>query len=250
MNALDLSPSLRKLKSLAWQVREMLRGRPAGSLVDHASRRYSQNGEDGMLAELFRRIGPGNRTFVEFGVGDGAQCNTRALAEDGWTGVWLEATLADSAAARKKAPAGVRVEQAFLTRENVARELERAGVSRNVDLMSIDVDGNDYHLWQALSDFAPRAVVIEYNATLEPGVDWVMPYDPAHRWDYSNRFGASLTALANGAPDYRLIACDEQGVNAFFVRAEDAAAFPCPGDVALHYMSPKYCGLAFGHPSR
>lgn len=241
--------SLRTLKALVWQVRERLRPCPPGSLLHHASSRYSQNGEDGMLAELFRRIGPGTRTFVEFGVGDGMQCNTRALAEDGWTGVWLEADEHLARAAQEKAPPGVRVFHRFLTRENVAATLAEAGVSRNVDLLSIDVDGNDYHLWQALLGLEARAVVIEYNASREPGVDWVMPYDPEHRWDLTDHFGASLDALANLSADYRLVACDAQGVNAFFVRG-DASAFPAPGDVHHHYMSPKYCGLAFGHPPR
>ena len=246
MSALDLSPAARTFKALAWRMRERLRPRPRESLLHHAVRRYSQNGEDGMLAELFRRVGPGTRTFVEFGVGDGAQCCTRALAEAGWTGLWIDP------GAIASAPAGVRTRQAFLTRENVAEVLLENGVSRNVDLLVVDVDGNDYHLLAALlaEGFAPRALVVEYNASVEPGVSWVMPYDPAHRWDLSNRFGASLTALAALARDHRLVACDAEGVNAFFVAEALAHAFPCPGDVDAHYMSPKYCGLAFGHPSR
>lgn len=252
MNALDLSPGVRAVKALSWRVRERLRPRAAASLLHHAARVHSQNGEDGILAEIFRRIGAGKSTFCEFGVGDGSECNTRALALSGWSGVWLEASAGCAAAARVGKPESVRVVETYLTRENVALELERAGVSRNVDLLSVDVDGNDYHLWQALERFHPRAVVIEYNASLEPGADWVMPYDPAHRWDLTNRFGASLSALARlgGARGYQLVACEEQGVNAFFVTDADAHHFDRPGDVHLHYMSPKYCGLAFGHPSR
>ena len=250
---LALSPAERLARALAWRAREAWRGRPPGSLLPHEARRHSQNGEDGILAEIFRRIGPGARTFVEFGVGDGRQCNTRALAEDGWSGAWLEADPPSAAAARETACGwSIAVHEAFLTAENADGVLAGNGISRNVDLMSIDVDGNDYHLWRALGSFAPRAVVIEYNASIEPGTDWVMDYLPEHRWDLSNRFGASLDAYARLARDrgYQLIACDSQGVNAFFVRDADAALFLRPGDVRFHYMSPKYCGLAFGHPSR
>ena len=250
--ALELSPALRTVKALSWLVRERLRPRPAGSLLDFEAKRHSQNGEDGVIAEIFRRIGPGARTFVEFGVGDGRECNTRALALDGWSGVWLEGDAEPAARARAGCPGNVTVSQAFLTAENVGGALESAGVSRNVDLMSIDVDGNDYHLWRALEGFAPRVVVIEYNASVEPGRSWVMPYDPQYRWDLTNRFGASLEALCELATSrgYQLVACDSRGVNAFFVNGREARPFAHPGDVRFHYMSPKYCGLAFGHPSR
>lgn len=250
---LDLSPAARTVKALAWRLRERVRARPPGGLLAHELSRTSQNGEDGIVAEIFRRIGAGGQSFVEFGVGDGRECNTRALALEGWSGVWLEADGEAADRARAHAPVErVRVHQAFLTAENVGPVLESLHVSRNVDLMSIDVDGNDYHLWAALDGYEPRAVVIEYNAAVEPGRSWVMPYDPAHRWDLTNRFGASLEALCAlaTARGYALVACESRGVNAFFVRACDAHRFARAGEVRFHYMSPKYCGLAFGHPSR
>src|SRR5688572_14772679 len=103
---LDLSRPARAVKALAWRVRERVRPRPERSLLAFEARRHSQNGEDGILAEVFRRIGVGARTFVELGVGDGTQCNTRALASDGWSGVWLEGDADAAARARAVAPAG------------------------------------------------------------------------------------------------------------------------------------------------
>lgn len=231
-------------------VTELKRSRDPGHLARFERRVHSQNGEDGILAEIFRRIGTTDRTFVEFGIEDGAQCNTRHLLESGWQGVWIEGDPAR--AARARTLAGVRpcrVESAFLTRDNVAEVFARAGVPAALDLLSIDVDGNDYHLWEALAGYRARVVAIEYNASFLPGTRWVMPYDPAHVWDRSRHAGASLDSLVELGErlGYVLVGCNWTGVNAFFVQRALAEPFVRPGDVAYHYMSPKYRVRYFGH---
>src|SRR5207248_10726902 len=98
-----------------------------------------------------------------------------------------------------------------------------AGVPGEIDLLVIDVDGNDYWLWEELAtSYRARVVVIEYNGTFPPGISWVMRYDAAHSWDRSCFYGAGLDALPGLAErlGYRLVTCDRNGVNAFLVRPD------------------------------
>jgi hypothetical protein len=146
----------------------------------------------------------------------------------------------------------VRVVHQFLTAENIVSVFGSAEVPPQFDLMVVDVDGNDYWLWSALADhYSPRVVVTEYNATFGPRTKWRMPYNPEHRYDETAYFGASLASFAQLARrhGYRLVGCESMGVNAFFVREEDArAAFDglaaCP---SYHYVAPHYDAW-FGHP--
>ncbi len=215
---------------------------------------FSQNGEDGILGEIFRRVGTTNRFFVECGIQDGSENNTRALLErEGWRGVWIEASGDFAAAARARfASIPVRVIEQHITAANIVKILTEAGVPEEMDLLSIDIDGNDYWIWKETAPFRPRVVVIEYNAAHPPGSTWMMPYDPDHVWDGTNRFGASLDALhaLAIARGYALVGCDSRGVNAFFVRRDVAGGRFSHLDegVAYHYVSPKYNERRFGHP--
>jgi hypothetical protein len=182
----------------------------------------SQNGEDGILREIFRRLGSGDRTFVEFGVGDGRECNAAALIRRGWRGMLLEGDPASYAALRATyaGRSGVTLVPAFVTAENIVAIFRRHAIPLTFDLLSIDVDGNDYWIWEALAAYHPRVVTIEYNAAHPPPERWVMAYAPAHRWAGDGYYGASLESLAALATrlGYALIGTDEHGVNAFFIR--------------------------------
>jgi hypothetical protein len=183
---------------------------------------FSQNGEDGVIQEIVRRVGAGNRTFVEFGIGDGTEGNCVFLAQLlGWRGVFLDA---DPAAYRKLArryeyQAYVSTELAYLEPDTIESVLLRAGVDMEPTVMSIDVDGNDYYLWQALKRIRPRIVVIEYNAALDPSQPLVQPYSTA-RSEGPAFFGASIGAMRRlgASKGYRLVHTELAGVNAFFVR--------------------------------
>jgi hypothetical protein len=227
------------------------------ALTRHEARVHSQNGEDGIIEEIFTRLGAGGRTFVEFGASDGAENCTRNLVEHhGWSGVWFEGDAPTAERARRVVGhLPVRIVERYLDRENIGEEFASAGVDPVPDLMVIDVDGNDYWLWEEVGRrFRPRVVVVEYNATFPPGIRWVMPYDPKHRWDHSYYYGASLDALAElgSRLDYRLVGCDSNGVNAFFVRNDlGVGAFAPSGiDTTEHYVAPKQHALTFGHPKR
>lgn len=211
---------------------------------------YSQNGEDGILEEIFARIGPKDRSFIEIGASDGAENCTRALVESGWNGVWIEGDRAKSIAARRLIDTKpVAVVESFVDRESILSVLAEARASRASDLLVIDVDGNDYWIWEEVaSRYRARVVVIEYNAVMGPRRRWVMPYNAAHQWDETYWHGAGLAALAalGSRLGYTLIGCDSHGVNAFFVLSSEAGPFQSHS-ARYHYVGPRY-GLPFGHP--
>jgi hypothetical protein len=116
--------------------------------------------------------------------------------------------------------------QAFVTRENACELFSQAGIPQEFDLLSIDIDGNDYWVWEALAaHYRPRVVVIEINPAYPPPRRWVMEYNPTHAWRFDNYFGASLESMnALGKRlGYRLIGMESAGVNAFFVREDQLA---------------------------
>jgi hypothetical protein len=197
---------------------------------------YSQNGEDGILLYLFSRIGVTDRRFVEFGIGDGSECNTANLALTfGWRGLLMEAdgALADRARTFYAAQptlrtSSLRVECADVEPDTINELLRRFGVEGELDLLSIDIDGNDYWVWEATEGVSPRVVVIEYNASFGRASSVTVPYRRGfdrYREHVSGYYhGASLGALARLAErkGYLLAGCDSRGTNAFFVRADAA----------------------------
>jgi hypothetical protein len=203
------------------------RGDPL-ALRRHEAQTYSQNGEDGVVAEVFRRIGAEDRFFVEIGVEDGTQNNTRLLLEQGWRGVWVEGDPAAAAAARSRFAAFVEAGALAVvaepaTAETVDRLLDGAGAPAAFDFLSLDIDHNTAHVWRALRRTA-RVACVEYNGCLPPPAALEVPYDPAAAWDGTNWFGAGLKAMERigAAKGMSLVACDGMGVNAFFVAAPEA----------------------------
>jgi hypothetical protein len=192
-------------------------------LERYGFRTYSQNDEDGVIQEIFRRIGVQNSTFVEFGVEDGRESNAALLLYKGWRGLWIECDQRQYRKIRGHFAAQLQtgqlqVRNAFVDRDNISELIAAANLGE-LDLLSIDVDGNDYWIWQALA-IRPRVVVIEFNGKFRPPLKWVMAYNPKHRWDMSDYYGASLQSLADLGREkgYALVGCSLAGVNAFFVR--------------------------------
>ena len=150
-------------------------------LLVHGAQYWSQNFEDGMIAEIFRRVGTASRTFLEIGVGDGSENNTTVLLSDGWSGCWIDGDKAccDAIQAElEKMPKTARrlkLKQAFVSPENIGALLTELGVPQEVDLFSLDIDLNTHHIWAALTDFRPRVVVVEYNAGFPPTQAWIHP---------------------------------------------------------------------------
>ena len=216
----------RRLSSVARLVERADPGIFAGSdLTRFELRAFSQNGEDGVLVEILNRLGVTNRFFVEFGIQNGSEGNCVLLADVfGWSGLFIEGDPDDFAEVRAKyAGTAVRTRHDLVTADRIEEIFSDAGVPEAPDVLSIDIDGNDVYVWDALTGFRPRVVVIEYNAGItEPG-PVAQPHAPARVWDGSGAFGASLEALdvVAGRKGYRLAHTDLTGVNAFYVTEED-----------------------------
>lgn len=227
------------------------------TLAHHELTVYSQGGEDGILSEIFRRIGTTDRRFVEIGIGDALQTNTTYRLALGWNGLWLEAEEAYVERARRRLPDAVgegrlEVRRAFVTPDNAASLLRDAGIPEEFDLLSLDVDRHTWHLWKAIEGFRPRVVVVEYNASIPPSDEWVIPYDEEATWDGTVRFGAGLKSYERLGDEkgYRLVGCNLAGVNAFFVRSDLVDdAFAGPFTAEAHHEPPRYwLKWRIGHP--
>jgi hypothetical protein len=191
---------------------------------------FSQHGEDGIIAEIVRRIGPAcPRSFVEFGAGAGTAGNTIFLADVlGWQGLFIEPAADDFALLESKYQANDRVKTicAFVGPENINELLQRGDLRGGIGVLSIDVDGNDYYVWQAITVAEPALIVIEYNGALPLKKRLVQPLMNAP-WTGTDYFGASLGALVSlGAEKgYFLAHTDLAGLNAFFVHERYRDAF-------------------------
>ncbi len=226
------------------------------SLRKFEKRVYSQNGEDGIIEEIFHRIGTKDRFFVEFGIDYGQENNTRLLLEtQGWKGVWLEGCAQNAERARdffKSLPVNIRNE--FITKDNILNIFSDAKIPKAFDLLSIDIDGNDYWIFKSLleGEFRPRVVAIEFNAKMTPPKRWVMPYDEHYISRQDDLYGASLESLNDLALEfgYSLVGCNSAGVNAFFVNSREAAGKfdGLKENASYHYACPKYSPYYFGHP--
>lgn len=246
----EMSLNWRRLDVERYRMQELATPRYAEPkrLVRHGFKVYSQSDEDGIIQEIFKRIGAASRTFIEFGVETGVECNSVKLLVEGWSGLWIEAapqyvTEIQNQFGPFLAQNKLRLSQNLITAENINAVFEQAGVSGDIDLLSIDIDYNDYWVWKALTTVKPRVVVIEYNATLRPPMSLVVPYEPARSWDGSNYFGASLEALVRLGREkgYRVVGCNYAGANAFFVRDDVAGShFLDPATSEEHYEPPRY----------
>jgi hypothetical protein len=205
---------------------------------------YSQNDEDGIIQEIFARIGTVSKSFVEFGVETGMQNNTLKLLLEGWNGLWLEGSedyvrsiqtrFADVIAERR-----LHASQAFIDRDNI-NALIGTVFQDDIDLISIDIDGNDIYILEALEIVRPRVVVIEYNGKFPPPMNLAQVYNPTHRWRGTDYGGSSLVAITKVAErkGYALVGCNMTGINAFFVRTDLLGDKFCPPWTAEHHFEP------------
>ena len=132
---------------------------------------------------------------------------------------------------------------AFIKKENVVEIFKQLGVPVEVDLLSLDVDQNTYYVWESLGEFKPRVVLIEYNASIPPEIDWKVEYSANRMWDGSQNFGASLKAYERlgSKLGYTLVGCDFTGTNAFFVRNDLVLnKFAAPFTSENHFEAPRY----------
>lgn len=241
-----LEPLAREQRALlqATQVQMALRfreqaaqGGPLPSYRDVGFGAYCDADEDGILLFLFSVLGPGRRRLVDLGsAGALASNSTNLIVHHGWSGLLVDGDQASVEGARgiyermgAIPPTSV---AAWLTAENVDDILRENGMEGEVDLLSVDIDGNDYWLWRAIDAISPRVVCIEYQDIIGPERSITIPYDPHFSLDryevnatQNNYVGASLRALVKlgESKGYRLVATNRYGFNAFFLR-EDLGA--------------------------
>lgn len=244
---------------LRWNLLTEKRLKKRKCLEQYGYKVYSQNDEDGIIQEIFRRIGVTNKTFIEFGVQNGLESNCHYLLFQGWNGLWMDG---DGEAIREiqkrfypvLKTGQLACKRAFITRENINQLISEQGFSGEVDLLSIDVDGNDYYIWEAVTAVSPRVVIIEYNGKLPPDCDWKMAYHAYHVWEGSDWHGASLKALERLGErlGYQLVGTGLVGVNAFFVKKEIAGNLfykPATAEALYNPLRLLICHKC-GHPAR
>jgi hypothetical protein len=213
------------------EARQLYLGRPAGAgpLAQHEFSVFSQWGEDGIIAWLVREVAVERKVFIEFGVEDYSEANTRFLAEhDNWTGLVLDANPDNIDRIRSSEVCwrhNISAIAALITRDNINSLITRQGISGDIGLLSIDIDGNDYWVWQAIDAVNPEIVVIEYNHRFGDQLAVTIPYNENFRRGEQHPniyFGASLRALAllGSSKGYAFVGCNSNGVNAFFVRRD------------------------------
>ena len=199
-------------------------------LLKFSRRYFSQSDEDGILLEIIRRVHLKEPSvFLEFGVGNGTECNTIILLARGWRGSWCGGEpLAFSC------PPGGRLGflQKWITKDNAADLAQEILAKQDADLTdvtvaSIDLDGNDGTIVRTLlaAGLSPDIMIVEYNSKLPPDVKFEMKYNELHVWQGGDYFGVSLSSWVNILEDYQLVACNENGANAFFVKVKHADQF-------------------------
>lgn len=217
-------------KVLMNQYRELAARFPARlpGLDDVGFRKYSQFEEDGILLYIFSVLPPLNRTCVEICAGNGRECNTTNLIiNHGWWGYLFdgnEQNVKDGAAFFSRCKDTFlhppRFTHAWITAENVNREIADSGVRGPVDLLSLDMDGMDYWIWKSISVIEPRVVVCETSNPIPPDEALTAPYDPGFVVESEDFLGASLAAMVKLGREkgYRLVGTHRYGFNAFFIR--------------------------------
>jgi hypothetical protein len=228
----DDETTLRLLgKEMAWQVARLP---PNTDFRKVGFKVFSQFDEDGIIQYLISNLRIENKTFIEFGVENYEESNTRfLLLNDHWQGMVLDARAPDIRYIQQDSiywQYDLQAKCTWITRENIYALLRDSGFGEDVGLLSIDIDGNDYWIWEAIQPIRPRIVIVEYNSLfgLRPlAVPYKEDFDRTVS-HYSNLYyGCSLGALHHLAEKngYLLVGSNVFGHNAFFIRADIAGEF-------------------------
>jgi hypothetical protein len=222
---------------------------PATQFNDAEFRVFSQWGEDGLIQHLIDRVPVPNKVFVEFGVENYVESNTRYLVINGrWSGLVMDGSAANIDFIQRDPiswACDVKSVSAFIARENINELLESNGIRGDIGLLSIDIDGNDYWVWEAIRCISPRIVICEYNSLFGPVARVTVPYDPAFIRDKAHHskvyYGASIAALEalGRSKGYTLVGGNSAGNNAFFVR-DDLMTAVKPASAAEAYRQPRF----------
>ena len=232
-------------------VQALLRARyidPAGlpypeRLTAQRFRISSQNQEDGLTLALLHEAGPATRRFIEIGAGLSGGNAAFLAREWGWSGLMVDGDEGHMEQVARRFPMVTAV-GAWVTRDNINTLIESQGFAGEVDLFSLDLDGNDYWIWEAVTVVTPRVVILEYNSMYGPDRAVTIPYqsDFDRRRHHSMYYGASLAAMTrlSARKGYRLVAVEPAGVNAFFLRHDVAVHIPACDPSRAYRLLEKY----------
>ncbi|MCZ8360523.1 MAG: hypothetical protein O9350_22485 [Microcystis sp. LE19-388.1G] len=202
----------------------------SNDIWDNEFKVFSQNGEDGIIQFLVRKLEIKEKIFIEFGVENYLESNTRfLLRNNNWSGLILDGS-ADNINYIKNDSIywrhNLTAIQAFITKDNINNLIAKNGITGEIGLLSIDIDGNDYWIWEAIDVINPAIVIIEYNFRFGKDKAVTIPYDEnfvRYKAHYSTiYYGASLKALVQlgNKKGYTFVGCNSTGCNAFFVRTD------------------------------
>jgi hypothetical protein len=193
---------------------------------------FSQWGDDGIIQYLIHKVGGINETFIEFGVENYTESNTRfLLLNNNWSGLVIDGSEANIEYIENDTISSsfdLHTTCAFITRDNINQlllDFVSKGYDKEIGILSIDIDGNDYWIWEEINVINPAIVIVEYNAIFELN-PWSVPYkSDFYRLDAHESYqywGASLSAFMHlaGQKGYSFIGCNSNGNNAYFVRKD------------------------------
>ncbi len=218
------------------------------SLLKYGYKVFSQQDEDGIIDEIFKRIGSGSKKFIELGLETGIECNTTNLLFQDWSGLWVESNKKNIEGIKKNFSKfldnSLKVHSAKITTNNVNQILSKYfKTGFEIDLLSIDIGVHTFHVLKMIEAVNPRVIVTEYNAKYGPIIDWTVEYNQDAEWDNSDYFGASLHAFGKMMKnkDYFLVGCNITGVNAFFIRKDQLKdKFEQDFSSKHHFMDGRY----------
>lgn len=200
------------------------------SLKDVEFKIFSQFGDDGIIQWLINNIDIDNEFFVEFGVENYKEANTKFLMfNNNWSGFVMDGSTENIENLKKQDyfwKYDLKAKDVFITKENINDLLLEQNINPNVGLLHIDLDGNDYYIFNEINCLNPNILILEYNSLFGIEREISVPYredfyrTKAH---YSNLyFGASLKALHSLAykKGFVFIGCNQAGNNAYFVRKD------------------------------
>jgi len=214
-------------RQAAWQLRQH---RHINTFEDIEFRVYSQWGEDGIIEWIMQNLPMEPKTFIEFGVENFREANTRFLVENrNWKGLVMDGSDANIGALRSDKiywMYDITAVAKFINRENINQIISENGFTGEIGLLSIDIDGNDYWVWEAIDCVNPGIIICEYNPILGDKYPITIPYEPSfsrlaahHSGLY---FGASIASIKflAGRKGYEFLGTNSNGINAFFVRKD------------------------------
>ncbi|MDP2673068.1 MAG: hypothetical protein Q8O84_04615 [Nanoarchaeota archaeon] len=214
-------------KQLANEIKKIKKIKSLGEIE---FRVFSQFGDDGIIQYLINKIKIQEKVFVEFGVGNYKESNTRfLLMNNNWSGFVADSSSKNIEELKKENifwRHDLKAIPFFVTRDNVNSMIKSQGISGEIGLLHIDLDGVDYWIWKELTIVNPTIVILEYNSVFGIKRPVTIPYKKnfdrtkAH---YSNLYwGSSLPALylLSKEKGYSFVGCNSAGNNAYFVRKD------------------------------